>query len=149
MRAVVQRVTFAKVTVSEQVVGSVDCGLCVLVGVARGDNEADAHWLAGKVTAARVFSDAADRMNLSVADVSGGILAISQFTLLGDMRRGTRPSFSSALEPGRAEVLFELFCDSCRERGVPTETGRFRTHMEVSLENSGPVTLLIDSKKAF
>jgi D-tyrosyl-tRNA(Tyr) deacylase len=150
MRAVVQRVNYASVTVEGAVVGRIDRGLCVFVGVGREDDEADATVLADKVVGLRIFEDDAQKMNLSVLDVSGAaMLAVSQFTLFGDVRKGRRPSFSEALEPVRAEELFELFCAACRARGVRVETGRFRTEMQVALENAGPVTILIDSKRVF
>jgi D-aminoacyl-tRNA deacylase len=149
MRAVVQRVNYASVTVDEAVVGRIDRGLCVLVGVGRGDEEADARALADKVVGLRIFEDDAEKMNLGVLEVGGAILAVSQFTLFGDVRKGKRPSFTEALEPTRAEELFEQFCAECRARGASVETGRFRTQMRVALENDGPVTILIDSKRVF
>lgn len=149
MRAVIQRVSRASVEVSGEVVGEIARGLCVLVGVARGDDESDAAWLAKRVVAARIFTDDADKMNLSVKDVEGSVLAVSQFTLLGDIRRGTRPSFSAAESPERARDLFDRFCNACQELGVPVQTGTFRAHMEVGLNNTGPVTILVDSKKLF
>ena len=130
-------------------VGRIDRGICVLVGLGREDEPADATSLADKVVHLRIFEDDAGKMNRSLLDVAGALLAISQFTLFGDVRRGKRPSFSEALEPVRAEALFEQFCAECRARGVRVETGRFRTHMQVALENDGPVTILIDSKRAF
>ncbi len=149
MRAVIQRVTRAQVDVDHETVGKIDRGLCVLVGVGQGDDEGDARWLAEKVTTARIFVDDDGKMNLSVQDVGGAILAVSQFTLLGDLRKGRRPSFARAMEPERARELFEHFCATCRALGVDVQTGRFRAHMEVSLNNTGPVTLLLDSEKVF
>ncbi len=149
MRAVVQRVNYAQVSVEGAVVGRIDRGVCVLVGVGQGDDEQDATTLADKVVNLRIFEDDAQKMNASLLEVAGGLLAVSQFTLLGDVRKGRRPSFSEALEPVRAQVLFEHFCAECRARGAHVETGRFRTHMQVALENDGPVTILIDSKRAF
>ena len=149
MRAVVQRVNHATVTVDGAVVGRIERGICVLVGVGRGDEEADAVALADKVVSLRIFEDDAQKMNLSLLEVGGALLAVSQFTLFGDVRKGKRPSFSEALEPVRAQALFERFCTECRARGVRVETGRFRSHMQVALENDGPVTILIDSKRAF
>jgi D-tyrosyl-tRNA(Tyr) deacylase len=149
MRAVIQRVNHAQVVVEGSSVGRVDLGLCVFVGVGRDDMEADAAALADKVVGLRIFEDDAQKMNLSVLEVGGAVLAISQFTLFGDVRKGKRPSFTEALEPLRAAELFEQFCRECRTRGVQVETGRFRTHMLVSLENDGPVTILIDTKRAF
>jgi D-tyrosyl-tRNA(Tyr) deacylase len=142
-------VTKASVTVDGQVTGSIETGICALLGVAQGDADTDAEWLADKVVGARLFVDADDKMNLALGDVGGSILAISQFTLLGDLRKGRRPSFSAALEPVEAARLFERFCEGCRARGVRVETGRFRAHMEVEIHNSGPVTLLLDSHRTF
>jgi D-tyrosyl-tRNA(Tyr) deacylase len=149
MRAVVQRVNHASVTVEGTVVGRIDRGICALVGVGREDDASDAKALADKIVGLRIFEDDAQKMNLGVLEVGGAILAISQFTLFGDVRRGKRPSFTEALEPTRAEALFEQFCAECRARGARVDTGRFRTHMQVALENDGPVTILIDSKRAF
>ncbi|HWZ87574.1 MAG TPA: D-aminoacyl-tRNA deacylase [Polyangiaceae bacterium] len=149
MRAVVQRVLQATVTVEDEVVGRVALGVCVFVGVGRDDSEEDAAALADKVVGLRIFEDDAQKMNLSVLEVGGALLAVSQFTLFGDVRKGKRPSFSDALEPARAEALFEQFCSECRTRGARVETGRFRSHMRVELENDGPVTILIDTKRAF
>lgn len=131
------------------VTGEVGRGLCALVGVGAGDDETDARWLAQKCVGARVFTDANDKMNLSVIDVGGGILAVSQFTLYGDLRSGKRPSFSDAMEPTRARELFDFYCAEVRALGVEVQTGVFRAHMDVSLTNSGPVTLLLDSKRLF
>ena len=149
MRAVVQRVQHAQVTVDGDRVGSIALGICVFVGVGNGDSELDAAALADKVVGLRIFEDAAGKMNLSLLEVGGALLAVSQFTLFGDVRRGKRPSFSEALEPVRAEFLFSLFCEECRKRGATVETGRFRTQMQVTLENDGPVTILIDTERAF
>jgi D-tyrosyl-tRNA(Tyr) deacylase len=149
MRAVVQRVTCAQVTVEGGVVGRIGPGLCALVGVGRDDADADADLLADKLIGLRIFPDAEGKMNRSVADVAGALLAVSQFTLFGDVRKGKRPSFTLAMEPDGANRLFERFCVACRERGVRVETGRFRAHMQVSLQNDGPVTILVDTKKVF
>jgi D-tyrosyl-tRNA(Tyr) deacylase len=149
MRAVIQRVNHAQVVVEGSRVGSVELGLCAFIGVAQGDTEQDATVLADKVVGLRIFEDAAGKMNLSLLEVGGALLAVSQFTLLGDVRKGKRPSFSEALEPVRAAALFAQFCEACRALGAVVETGRFRTHMSVSLENDGPVTILIDTKRAF
>jgi D-aminoacyl-tRNA deacylase len=146
MKAVLQRTSQARVVVEGAVTGEIGLGLCVLVGVASADGPADAEWLARKCTGARIFPDVDDKMNLSVADVGGAILAVSQFTLLGDMQSGKRPSFSDAMPPAPARVLFEHFCAEVRRLGVRVETGVFRAHMDVTLCNSGPVTLLLDSK---
>ena len=123
-------------------------GLCALVGVEQGDTERDAAWLAQKVVEARVFEDEAGKMNRSLCEVQGQLLAVSQFTLLGDLRRGRRPSFDQAMEPAAAERLFDTFCGHCRQV-VPVQTGRFRAMMQVALVNAGPVTLLLDSRKTF
>jgi D-tyrosyl-tRNA(Tyr) deacylase len=146
MRAVVQRVTGAQVTVEGELTGKIDGGLCVLVGVGKDDAEADATALADKVVKLRIFEDEAGKMNQSLLDVGGALLAVSQFTLYGDSSKGRRPSFVNAMEPGRAEQLFEAFCAAARNLGVTVATGRFRTHMSVSLVNDGPVTLLLDTK---
>jgi D-tyrosyl-tRNA(Tyr) deacylase len=121
----------------------------VLVGVARDDGEADAVALAGKVVPLRIFEDGEGKMNRDVLEAGGSVLAVSQFTLLGDARKGRRPSFTDAMEPDHANALFERFVAECRSRGATVETGRFRTHMRVSLENDGPVTLLLDTRKVF
>lgn len=149
MRAVVQRVHCAQVSVEGSLVGKIDLGLCVFVGVGKDDTEPDAAALADKIVGLRIFEDDAQKMNRDLLEVGGGLLAISQFTLFGDVRRGKRPSFSAALEPTRAEALFNRFCSECRVRGAHVETGRFRTEMRVLLENDGPVTILVDSKRAF
>lgn len=149
MRAVLQRVTEAQVVVDGAVSGQIKLGLCVLVGVGSKDTEEDACWLANKCVAARIFTDDNDKMNLSVADVGGSVLAVSQFTLFGDLRRGRRPSFAEAMEPVQAKALFEVFCREVRALGVDVQTGVFRAHMDVSLCNSGPVTLLLDSARLF
>ena len=148
MRAVVQRVTRASVRVGDEVVGSIERGLCVLVGVAAGDTEADARALGDKVTGLRIFEDDAEKMNLDVRDVKGALLCVSQFTLLGDARKGRRPSFTEAMAPEPAAELFALFCRYCSE-GVPVQTGRFRTSMQVELVNDGPVTVLLDTRRTF
>jgi D-tyrosyl-tRNA(Tyr) deacylase len=148
VRAVVQRVTEAQVTVEGEVTGQIAAGLCVLVGVGQSDSELEATTLADKVVRLRIFEDAAGKMNQGLLDVGGALLAVSQFTLYGDTSKGRRPSFVGAMEPTRAEQLFELFCASCRNLGVTVATGRFRTHMSVSLVNDGPVTLLLDTDKA-
>jgi D-tyrosyl-tRNA(Tyr) deacylase len=149
MRAVVQRVTRASVTVGGELVGKIARGYCVLVGVATDDTDADADALAEKVVGLRVFEDDAGKMNLDVTQVGGALLCVSQFTLLGDVRRGRRPSFTEAMAPEPAALLFERFCAACKRLGVPVETGRFRAEMLVDLVNDGPVTLLLDTKRAF
>jgi D-tyrosyl-tRNA(Tyr) deacylase len=148
MRAVVQRVTRAEVRVDAELVGRIARGLCVLVGVGAGDTLDDARTLADKVVNLRIFEDDAGKMNLDVKQVGGSLLCVSQFTLLGDARKGRRPSFAGALAPGPAAELFEAFCAHCRAE-VPVETGRFRASMQVELVNDGPVTLLLDTHKAF
>ncbi len=149
MRAVVQRVSRAEVRVDGRATGRVGRGLAVLLGVARGDGEEDARLLADKVAALRVFEDAAGKMNLSVRDVSGGVLVVSQFTLLGDARKGNRPGFTDAAPPDEANALYERFCALLRERGLAVGTGVFRASMEVELVNEGPVTILLDSRRLF
>lgn len=145
MRAVVQRVTRAEVASEGELTGQIEAGLCVLVGVGQGDDERAASALADKVTKLRIFEDDAGKMNKSLLDVGGALLAVSQFTLYGDTSKGRRPSFVGAMEPVGAERLFEHFCQACRALGVTVATGRFRTHMSVSLVNDGPVTLLLDT----
>lgn len=149
MRAVVQRVSRAKVSVDGVVVGSIEAGLCVLVGVGKNDDRAQAVALAEKVVGLRIFEDGEGKMNRGLGEQGGALLAVSQFTLFGDARRGRRPSFSAAMPPEAAEPLFEQFCQACRALGVAVETGRFRTDMAVELVNDGPVTLLIDSERTF
>jgi len=149
MRAVVQKVSRSKVTVDEEVTGSINHGLMVLLGVTHDDTEADAGYLAEKVANLRIFEDEDDKLNLSVKDVQGAILSISQFTLYGDCRKGRRPSFTDAARPEQANALYEVFNERLRQEGVSVETGRFQTHMMVELVNDGPVTLLLDSKKEF
>jgi D-aminoacyl-tRNA deacylase len=149
MRAVVQRVSRASVKVDDELTGEIGKGLLVLLGVARDDREADADYLAEKVAGLRIFEDDAGKMNLSLAEVDGAVLAVSQFTLFGDVRRGKRPSFDAAARPEQAKALYEYFVHSIRSGGLRCETGRFQEMMEVELVNSGPVTILLDSKKAF
>ena len=149
MRCVVQRVSRASVTVAGELVGEIEKGYMVLVGAGEDDTEADVNYCADKISGLRVFEDDQEKMNLSVQDVGGSVLMVSQFTLLGDARHGRRPSFSHAARPEMAEPLFELLCKKVAEKGIHVETGRFRTHMEVSLVNDGPVTILLDSKKGF
>ncbi len=149
MRAVVQRVSRAQVRVDATVTGSVGRGLLVLLGVARGDGPEDARAMADKLAALRIFEDPDGKMNLSVADVGGGVLIVSQFTLLGDARKGNRPGFSDAAPPEEASALYQAVCDLVRARGLPVAQGVFRAHMEVELVNDGPVTILLDSRKLF
>jgi D-tyrosyl-tRNA(Tyr) deacylase len=148
MRAVVQRVTRASVRVGEETVGAIERGLLVLVGVAVGDTEADARILAGKVAGLRIFEDAEGKMNLDVQAVNGALLAVSQFTLLGDVRKGRRPSFTAAMPPDPARELFDRFVVACRAMGARVETGRFRAEMQGELVNDGPVTILRDTRGA-
>jgi D-tyrosyl-tRNA(Tyr) deacylase len=149
MRAVVQRVSRGEVRVDGASVGAVGRGLVVLLGVARGDGEADARALADKVAALRVFEDAAGKMNLALAEVGGGVLVVSQFTLLGDARKGNRPSFVEAAPPEVGDALYQRFCALLREKGLPVATGVFRASMAVELVNEGPVTILLDSRRLF
>jgi D-tyrosyl-tRNA(Tyr) deacylase len=149
VRAVVQRVSEASVAVDGKVTGSVGTGLCVLVGVGTGDTEDDARWLADKVVDLRIFEDDQGKMNRSVVDAGGGVLAVSQFTLFGDARKGTRPGFIDAARPEAAQPLFAKFCGFVRARGVQVGEGIFRATMQVRIVNEGPVTLLLDSKKLF
>ena len=149
MRAVVQRVTRAHVTVDGETTGRIERGLLVLLGVARNDNQADADYLAEKIGGLRIFEDANGKMNLGVADVAGSILVVSQFTLYGDVRRGKRPSFDEAARPERAQELYEYLVEKIRGSGLRCETGRFQTDMQVELVNNGPVTILLDSGKQF
>ena len=145
MRAVVQRVTRARVTVEERTVGEISKGLLILLGVTHQDTKDDADYLASKIVALRIFEDADGKMNVSVRDVGGGLLVVSQFTLYGDTRRGLRPSWSDAAPPEVAEPLYEYFVDRCRKLIQPVETGSFRAMMQVELVNDGPVTLILDS----
>ncbi len=149
MRACVQRVSRASVEVEGETVGEVGVGLVVLLGVAATDSPADASWLAAKTASLRIFEDDDGKMNRSVVDVQGAVLAISQFTLFGDCRKGRRPSFVHAAGPDLAESLYRHYVDDLGEQGVQVETGRFQTHMNVSLVNDGPVTILLDSEKLF
>jgi len=149
MRAAVQRVSRAKVTVGDEITGEIGPGLLVLLGVAQEDTEAAADYLVDKVIGLRVFEDADGKMNLSVADAGGAVLVVSQFTLYGDVRRGKRPSFDQAARPERANELYEYFVTKIRAAGLRCETGRFQAMMDVELVNDGPVTILLDSDKAF
>jgi D-aminoacyl-tRNA deacylase len=149
VRAVVQRVSSAAVRVEGKVAGEIGAGLCVLVGVGQGDSEEDARWLGDKVVDLRVFEDGQGKMNRSVMEVGGAVLAISQFTLFGDARKGTRPGFAEAARPEIAQPLYAKFCEQVRARGVRVGEGVFRATMQVQLVNEGPVTLLLDSKKLF
>ena len=149
MRAVVQRVSRASVTVANEVVGEIGCGLLVLLGVAADDGEDDLVYLARKIAGLRVFEDDQGKMNRSLSDCEGKMLVVSQFTLLSDCRKGRRPSFVRAAPPDRADQLYRSFVAEVRGQGIVVETGRFQEHMDVELVNDGPVTLLIDSRREF
>ena len=149
MRCVIQKVTVASVTVDGETTGAIDNGFMVLVGAQAGDTEADARYCAEKIAGLRVFEDENDKMNLSLADVGGAVLLVSQFTLLADARHGRRPDFIQAARPEVAEPLCETVKALLEAKGLRVETGRFRTHMQVSLVNDGPVTILLDSRKTF
>jgi D-aminoacyl-tRNA deacylase len=149
MRAVVQRVTRAHVSVGEEIVGSIGSGLLVLLGVAKSDTQADADYLASKILSLRIFDDEKGKMNLSLADTHGSVLVVSQFTLYADVRKGKRPSFDQAAPPQLANQLYEYFVGKIRDSGIHTETGRFQAMMQVELVNDGPVTILLDSTRAF
>ena len=145
MKAVVQRVSEARVEVDNAVVGAVGRGLLVLVGVAQGDTEQDAAWLARKIVELRIFEDAAGKMNLALADVGGSLLAVSQFTLLGECSKGRRPSFTGAAAPDEGKRLYEYFVEQVRQTGTPVATGIFQADMQVHLVNDGPVTFILES----
>jgi D-aminoacyl-tRNA deacylase len=149
MRAVVQRVSRAKVTVGSDVTGVIDLGLLVLLGVGKNDTHSDADYLAEKVVGLRVFEDQDGKMNCGVQDIKGAVLVVSQFTLYGDVKRGRRPSFDTAAPPQKAQELYEYFVDRVRSTGLKCETGRFQAMMKVELLNDGPVTILLDSEKVF
>lgn len=146
MRAVVQRVSQGAVRVEDEVTGAIEKGLMVLLGVGREDSEKDARYLADKISGLRIFEDEAGKMNLSLEDMGGSMLVVSQFTLYGDCSKGRRPSFMDAAPPEAAEQLYETFIEAVRFKGIPVKSGRFQTHMEVSLTNDGPVTLIVESK---
>ena len=147
MKACIQRVRSAKVTVSGEICGEIGLGMLVLLGVANGDTAADARQLAEKVAGLRIFEDSAEKMNLSLRDVGGAMLVVSQFTLYSDCRKGRRPSFTDAAPPEMAEKLYEIFVATVAAQEIPVATGRFRTHMEIELINDGPVTLVIECKE--
>jgi D-aminoacyl-tRNA deacylase len=149
VRAVVQRARQARVEVGGEITGAIERGLVAFVGAAEGDGDADLAYVVNKVVSLRVFPDAEGKMRLALADVGGSLLVVSQFTLFGDVRRGNRPSFDGALEPAAAEAMYERFVAEARARGVRVETGRFRADMTVFVENDGPVTILVDSRKTF
>ncbi|MGA7573694.1 MAG: D-aminoacyl-tRNA deacylase [Terriglobales bacterium] len=149
MRAVVQRVSRARVTVRGEITGEIERGLLVLLGVGGGDTRTEADYLAEKIVGLRIFEDAAGKMNLSLAEVGGALLVVSQFTLYGDVRRGKRPSFDAAAAPEQARELYEYFVETVRAAGLRCATGRFQETMQVELVNEGPVTILLDSGKGF
>jgi D-tyrosyl-tRNA(Tyr) deacylase len=149
MRAVIQRVTRAKVTIEDEITGEIENGLVILLGVGRTDALADAQYLAEKIAALRIFEDAEGKMNLSVKDVGGSALIVSQFTLYGDVRRGLRPSWSEAATPEMAEPLYESFVNEIKKQSILVATGSFRRMMQLELVNDGPVTILLDSQKLF
>lgn len=149
MRAVVQRVTEANVTVEGNVIASIANGLLVLLGVGEDDGNSDLNYLVEKIIGLRIFEDENDKMNLSLTDVDGELLVVSQFTLYGDVRKGKRPSFSSAAKPEMGNKYYEEFVNCTRELGIKTETGEFGANMNVKLTNNGPVTILLDSKRLF
>jgi D-tyrosyl-tRNA(Tyr) deacylase len=149
MRAVVQRVSSASVTVDREIVGHIGLGLVVLLAVSSNDSDADADYLVDKIAGLRIFEDSDGKMNRSVSEIGGAMLAVSQFTLYGDVRRGKRPSFDFAARPERARELYDYFVAQIRTRGVPCETGQFQATMSLQLVNEGPVTILLDSSKLF
>ena len=149
MRAVVQRVSRARVNVNGEITGEIALGLLLLLGVGAGDTHTEADYLAEKAIGLRIFEDAGGKMNLSVAEVGGALLVVSQFTLYGDARRGKRPSFDAAAPPEQARELYEYFVERVRAAGLRCETGRFQETMQVELVNEGPVTILLDSAKGF
>jgi D-tyrosyl-tRNA(Tyr) deacylase len=147
VRAVVQRVSSASVAVDGETVSSIGRGFLVLLGVANGDTDREAEWLADKIAGLRIFEDEAGKMNLSAQDIGGAILVVSQFTLLADCRKGRRPSFTDAAPPAEADRLYQVFVSALRKSSVPVETGVFQAHMEVSLVNDGPVTVVVEAGK--
>ena len=149
MRAVVQRVTRARVTIEGEITGEIEHGLVVLLGVARDDTKEDADYLAPKIIALRIFDDAEGKMNVSVKDIDGGLLIVSQFTLYGDIRKGRRPSFDDAAPPDVARATYEAVVRELRSTGLVVATGEFQAMMQVELVNDGPVTVLVDSRRQF
>lgn len=149
MRIIVQRVNKADVEVNKKTVGKIKKGLLIFLGVGREDDESDLEYIVNKVVGLRIFEDQDGKMNLSVADIGGEILAVSQFTLYGDVRKGKRPSFTTSAPPEMAEDLYEKFVDKCRDFGINVQTGIFGADMKVNLVNDGPVTIMLDSKKTF
>lgn len=149
MRAVIQRVSEASVKVDGNIIGAIDTGYLILLGVEEGDTEKEAQYMADKISGIRLFEDEEGKMNLALSEVGGSILAVSQFTLMGDARKGRRPSYSTAARPEEANKLYEYFVKLLRDQGFKVETGQFQADMKVSLVNDGPVTILLDSKKLF
>lgn len=147
MRAVVQRVSQAHVTVQGEEIGRIAAGLLVLLGVQTGDSEKDASYLADKIAGLRIFEDDQGKMNLSLLETGGSMLIVSQFTLLGDCRKGRRPSFTDAAPPAEANALYERFCELIRQKNISVATGKFQADMQVTLTNSGPVTMLLESPR--
>ncbi len=147
MKALLQRVTGASVSIGGETVGRIGQGLVIFVGVANGDTEKDAQYLAQKTVSLRIFADETGRFNLSALDIKGELLVVSQFTLLADTRKGRRPSFIEAAPPAQAEELFERFVEQARATGLKVETGRFQQYMQVEIHNDGPVTVLLDSRE--
>lgn len=149
MRAVIQRVSEAKVVVDDSVVGEIDKGLLVLLGVGEDDNNEDLEYIKKKILGLRIFEDENEKMNLSLLDIGGELLVVSQFTLYGDVRKGRRPNFMSAAAPNKAEEIYLDFVNECKKENIKVQTGSFGKHMDVSLINDGPVTIMLDSKKTF
>ncbi|HHT51148.1 MAG TPA: D-tyrosyl-tRNA(Tyr) deacylase [Eubacteriaceae bacterium] len=149
MRAVIQRVKFASVQINNKVVSKINKGLLVFLGVKEDDNEKDVSYLVDKVINLRIFEDQEEKMNLSLKDISGELLVVSQFTLYGDCKKGRRPSFIKAANPERAKLLYERFINETQKLGIITQHGEFQAHMIVNIENDGPVTILLDSEKQF
>jgi D-tyrosyl-tRNA(Tyr) deacylase len=149
MRAVVQRVTSSKVLIGDETVGNINRGLLVLLGVTHDDTSKDVDYMVDKIVNLRIFEDENDKMNLSVRDIEGDLLVVSQFTLYGDCRKGKRPSFTDAAKPELANKLYEEFVEIAKQHELRVQTGRFQAHMLVDIANDGPVTMLIDSKKNF
>ncbi|MDK2918430.1 MAG: D-aminoacyl-tRNA deacylase [Candidatus Petromonas sp.] len=149
MRAVVQRVSRANVSVNNEITGEIDKGLLVLLGVEENDDLDDVKYMVEKIVNLRIFEDENEKMNLSLLDIEGELLVVSQFTLLGDCRKGRRPNFMQAAKPEKADELYNIFVEKSKEKGIKVETGVFQEHMIVNLSNDGPVTILVDSNKNF